>query len=67
MIYRPRINTILIILFLLMWLWTEVSEYQERHTIYMEFKKFHDAGERFTKQDGDKLRQRVEALEDEQE
>ena len=60
---RPRINTVLIVLFLIMWLYTEVAEYNERHAIYMDFKSFHDKGKRFTAAEGDVLEARIEILE----
>ena len=59
----PFINTLLIIAFLIMWLYTEVSEYNERHAIYMEFNPFHDAGERFTAEEGRTMYERLCALE----
>ena len=59
----PHLNTLLIVLFLALWLYTEIEEYNERHTIYMEFKTFHDAGERFTHSDGEALKAEVAALE----
>ena len=61
---RLRINTVLIMLFLVMWLWTEITEYEERHAIYMDFKSFHDKGKRFTAAEGDVLEARVKKLED---
>ena len=56
----PKLNTILIILFFCMWLYTEISEQQAR----VEWQAFTRAGARFTAEDGDDLRARIDHLEE---
>ena len=48
----------------MLWLYTEVSEYNERHAIYMEFKTFHDAGKRFTAEEGKEIKSQIVELQD---
>jgi hypothetical protein len=55
----PRLNTVIILLFFWAWLYTEIEEKQAS----AEWKAFIHAGKRFTAEDGDELRRRIEELE----
>ena len=59
----PRFNAILITVFFLAWLYTEVTEYIERDKFYVEVTDFMYKGDRFTSEDGQELLHRIEALE----
>jgi hypothetical protein len=55
----PKFNTLLLILFACGWLYTEIKESQAR----VEWQAFTRAGERFTAEDGAKLKARIMVLE----
>ena len=62
----PKFNTVLIILFFCMWFYTEVEENRTRvhdEQAAVEWKAFIRAGGRFTSDDGEALRVRIEHLE----
>ena len=59
-----KANTVILVVFLIAWLYTEITEYQERHEIYMEFKTFQSKGGRFTEQDGEDMQARLDHLEE---
>ena len=54
----------LLFCFWVMWLYTEISEYHSRSVFNDEVNRFMTRGDRFTAQDGEKLRRRIEALEE---
>jgi hypothetical protein len=47
-----------------MWFYTEISEYFERDDFQDRVNKFMNNGERFTKEDGELLSNRIKALEE---
>ena len=54
----------LIILFLIAWVYTEVSEHLNRDKFKAEVIDFMDRGNRFTQEDGDALIRRLDDLEE---
>lgn len=54
------INTLLISLFLIMWLYTKITEYNERTAHQIKVDNFMTRGDRFTADDGERLRKLVE-------
>ena len=69
---NTRLNTLILIIFGLAWLYTEVEEQTEcdvwqakNVAVYKEFRAFHDAGGRFTAAQGDGLEARIKQLEQE--
>ena len=46
------------------WLYTEITEYQDRAKVLAEAKAFMKAGSRFTGEDGAALEKRIKQLED---
>jgi len=54
----------LVFVYMSMWLYTEVHEYIERDDFFNEVDEFIHAGDRFTKEDGDALEERVRELEE---
>ena len=60
---HPTLNTLILTVFALAWLYTEVTEYYERQDVYEQYRKFHDQGARFTAKRGDALESRVIVIE----
>ena len=63
----PTLNTIMIILFFWMWLYTEIEEQQARardEQAAIEWKAFIRTGARFTAEDGAELKARIKHLEE---
>lgn len=66
---KERVFTVLAVLFLLGWIWTEIEERQNRQRFEARMEQFMEArgpagANRFTAQEGDELRERVEELEE---
>ena len=59
----PAINFFFLLLFASAWFWSEVMEYRDRAEHRHEVDRFMEKGGRFTHEDGDKLRARIERLE----
>ena len=69
---KPVHVFVLLALFWMAWLYTEVTEYFERDSFMQatrktmsEFDAFMDRGERFTNEDGVRLEGRIKAIEEE--
>ena len=60
---RDKITLALIFAFFAAWTYTEILEKRERDVLFEEFRVFHKAGARFTKENGSELAARVCALE----
>ena len=60
---RDKWVLVVIFTFFSVWIYTEVTEKLERDVIYAEFRNFHDAGGRFTADDGLSLADRICHLE----
>ena len=60
---RQVIILSVLLLFVSMWLYTEIMEYQNRTSFVEEVNDFMYKGDRFTKEKGDELEARVEKLE----
>lgn len=60
---RSNLILTLLTIFILMWTYTEVSEYFERENFTHEVTDFMYKGDRFTSEDGDRLCTRVRHLE----
>ena len=52
-----------LVIFVLLWSYTEISEYRDRDAFQENVSTFMSKGNRFTKQRGDELEKRVEELE----
>ena len=63
---RAWITLGLVALFLSLWIWTELTEYEERSNFNTEVIEFVSKGDRFTQAEGDALTKRVEKLEKKQ-
>lgn len=55
---------IVLVVFWCMWFYTEVKEYFERDDFQERVTEFMNNGERFTKEDGEELSNRIKVLED---
>ena len=64
---KSSLTLMLLVLFLLVWSWTEITEYQNRTDFVQGVTEFVSKGDRFTKQDADLLEARVLVLEKEKE
>jgi len=53
-----------ILLFMGLWAWTELTEYEERSNFNTEVIEFVSKGDRFTQEEGDALTSRVKKLEE---
>ena len=63
----PGLNTVIIIVFLVAWLYTEVREASQREYKWEYVKEFVSKGGRFTAEDGEELDTRVIILEKQRE
>ena len=59
----PAVNFIILLIFASAWLYTEIQEYSDREAHRKEVDQFMHKGGRFTHDDGDLLRDRIERLE----
>jgi hypothetical protein len=57
-----RWTTGIIIVFFILWVATEIAELRGRAKFVDEFKAFHDAGARFTHDDGDAMREQMDSM-----
>jgi hypothetical protein len=55
----PRLNTVILLLFFVFWLYTEIQESKARN----EWQEFTRAGARFTAEDGEAMSARIDRLE----
>jgi hypothetical protein len=55
----PRLNTVILLLFFVFWLYTEIQESKARN----EWQEFTRAGARFTADDGARMSARIDRLE----
>ena len=60
---RQIIILSVLLLFVVMWLYTEITEYRNRSAFVEEVNDFMYKGDRFTQPEGDELESRVEKLE----
>lgn len=65
--YRSMVIMWLLIIFIAMWAYTEISEYIARDLFVEEVNNFMHKGDRFTQREGDALEERIRALEEEDE
>ena len=61
---KPRHVFALLVVFWAAWLYTEISEYIERQDQWESVNQFMNKGDRFSREDGDALEARIEALEE---
>jgi hypothetical protein len=54
----------MIIMFFILWVATEIAELRGRAQFVAEFKAFHDAGARFTHDDGDAMREQMDIMQE---
>ena len=59
----PKLNTVILILFAIAWLYTEIEEYNARADYKQEVDRFMNRGNRFTADEGRDMRARLEELE----
>ena len=59
----PKLNTFILIVLAVAWLYTEITEYHDRQRVVAEFTSFINAGGRFTEEEGAALEQRIKELE----
>jgi hypothetical protein len=52
----------MVIVFFILWVATEIAELRGRAQFVAEFKAFHDAGARFTHDDGDAMRAQMDTM-----
>lgn len=60
---RQVIILTVLVIFVAMWLYTEITEYQNRSAFVEEVNDFMHKGDRFTQPEGDALESRVKKLE----
>ena len=60
---RDSITLGAILIFFALWTYTELNERASEARFKEDFRQFHDAGGRFTKEDGELLEERVRHLE----
>ena len=58
----PEINFVILLIFAASWCYTEITEYHARIMHQQEVNSFMAVGNRFTHEDGDRLREEIAVL-----
>jgi hypothetical protein len=61
---NDKLNTVAMVLFFAIWAYSEVAERISANQFEADFKAFHDAGARFTHEEGDAMREQMDIMQE---